>query len=183
MRLLHGFIVALRTNNNIRSWTLVVLAIVILLTALSFGFGPANEILPRSEVAQRYYNYHYHGSFATDTDMSSWTGTVGGAIESLFRTGSWIIALLLLIAAPIYFIVARRDEAGRAWEHARNMVLEIKAKSMETVDSVKASLPQMPSMPSLPKSVTSELLTQARIFVREFFAAFLGDAMFGRKRR
>jgi hypothetical protein len=156
-RWLWRYIYRLRTNNNTRANTLLLLVGVGFLFNL-FVFGITPEPYSLSSTAQSIY------SAAGIKTQSSW------GIWDWLRWANWKIWWVCFGLAIIYRIVAWRDELHRAWQTARHHMTEIR-------QGVHDLTPGQPTTAAAESRLehAGVLSTWLRVFIREFIAAILGD--------
>ncbi len=189
-RWLWRYTYAFRTNNNVRLATCWVIVIVLLIfNLLVFGFAPKKPT-ELSETAQRYYNLYNTGTYATNDELrSGWNILirVPTTIWGWLRTAFWWIWIALLVWSLIYTPISRRDEFRRAIQSVKRRWSERQGGSSEAPLAQRlTSAPaytEAPAQPSIGGAIWQNIFTQARIFSREFAAAFLGDILFSKKRR
>lgn len=97
----------LRHDNNVCATALWVFVGIHLLTNLVL-FGVGANVSFSSEIQQRYYNAYLSGRLATDREMRGWFGR----FHDDLGTWSWVVWVVLLIAAIVYTVISRGDEVG-----------------------------------------------------------------------
>lgn len=181
------FIVAFRTNNNVRLAVLWgITGFLLVFNLFVFGVGPVSK-LTVGETAQRYNNLYYFGQFVTDAELhplSSFLESFFGGIWDSFRSVAWWLWFGLLLLSIVYTPIAFRDEVARAWEIAWRKARERRGGE-ET-----ANLPPLGNPPSTPASPQSTQQPTERPLgfrryliwevITDFASAFLSHAFMRR---
>lgn len=164
------FIVAFRTNNNVRLAVLWgITGFLLVFNLFIFGVGPVPESTV-GEIAQRYYNEYYRGEFVTDAELHRIAAFFGG-LGGSFRAIVWWFWFGLLISGIVYTPIAFRDEVVRALQAAWRQVRQRRGGEEE------ANLPPIGGQPP-PQQQTPPPPTvgpQQPSFLRLFLSDLLGS--------
>ncbi len=167
------FAARLRTSNNFRLELLWLLIVGHLVFNLFFvGFNPRPIESSVSETQQRYYNEYFHGKYITDQELNP----PPSGFVVWFRSFSWRLWLIELIAGIIYFPIALREEVGRAWQHARE-------RTHTWRDAPDQPVPVIVGTPTTTvanapiRTRRDDTFRQAWIFIREFAASIIAEIL------
>lgn len=161
MRILWRFVYRLRTNNNTRANTLLLLVAAFgLFWLVFFGITPATPGMDAEDIA-------FYSAAGENTPWLSYWG-----FGEQFKWAVWKIWWWLLAIAISYRIFAWRDEVHRAWERTRQHMAEVR-------EAIKDLSPGQ----VLPDGTRLEhpvgMGAWIRVFFRELTAASIGDTVVG----
>lgn len=171
--MIYNFFANLVANNNFRLALLWLLIVGHLTFNLFFmGFNPRTVESSVSETQQRYYNEYFHGKYVTDQELNP----PPSGFMVWFRSFSWKLWLIELIAGIIYFPIALREEVGRAWQHARERTHAWR-DAPDQPAPVIVGVPTITTATPPTRTRRDDTFRQVWIFIREFGASIIAEIL------
>mgnify|MGYP001559229713 CR=1 FL=1 len=182
------FIIAFRTNNNVRLAVFWIATVILLLFNLVlFGVGPAVQPQPSlGEAIQKYHPAYYFVRYGSPPELS---GFFLFNLRETIRPFAWWLWFILFLWSVIYIPIAFRDEVARTWESAWRKARESRGGEEEAnlppIGNRPNGGPQPPRPPepegrgfSVVKFLGLEVLIDV---VRDFLRTFIPRLIFRRR--